>query len=134
MGIIVGPPSFDDPPGCGQALEDVLIEAFVAQATVQALDECVLHWLAGGDVVPADTAILLPTQHHMRRQLGPVVADHQQGGAAPFYDVIEFAHHPATGQRCIHHQRQAFAGEVVHHHKHPKAAAVGQVPLSFIEN
>jgi hypothetical protein len=30
-------------------------------------------------------------------------------------DVIKFALHPQRGQRCVHHQAQAFPGEVVDH-------------------
>jgi len=37
MGAVIGTPSFDDAPGRGQVLEDVLVEAFVAQATVHPL-------------------------------------------------------------------------------------------------
>ena len=31
-GIVVGSPGFDDPPGCGPAQKDMLVEAFVTQA------------------------------------------------------------------------------------------------------
>jgi hypothetical protein len=48
----------------------VRIEALVAEATVQALDEAVLHRLARRDVVPLDLAIFLPLQDRPRCQLG----------------------------------------------------------------
>ena len=41
----------------------MLVEALVAQATIKALDEAVLHWLAGSDVMPFDEAVLLPFEN-----------------------------------------------------------------------
>ena len=41
-------------------MEDVLVEALVAKAPDEALDESVLDRLTWRDVVPADAALLLP--------------------------------------------------------------------------
>jgi hypothetical protein len=38
----------------------VFVEAFVAQAAVEGLDEAILHRFAGRNVVPLDTTFLLP--------------------------------------------------------------------------
>lgn len=62
VGIVVHPPFFDQPASGRQVAEHVLVETFVAEATVQALDEPVLHRLAWHDVMPLDLAILLPLQ------------------------------------------------------------------------
>jgi hypothetical protein len=40
----------------------VFVEAFVAQAAVEALDEAILHRFARRDVVPFDGMLLLPSQ------------------------------------------------------------------------
>jgi hypothetical protein len=40
----------------------VLVEALVTETAIEALDEAVLHGLAGGDVVPLDEAIFLPCE------------------------------------------------------------------------
>lgn len=48
--------------GMAQAVEQVLIEAFVAHPTVKALHEAILHWFARRDVVPINFAVLLPFQ------------------------------------------------------------------------
>jgi hypothetical protein len=37
--VVVDAPRFDDPPGFGERGEDVFIQAFVAQAAIEALDE-----------------------------------------------------------------------------------------------
>ena len=49
-GVIVDPPRLDDGPGRRQAPEQMLVQALVAQAPVQALDKTVLLRLAGRDV------------------------------------------------------------------------------------
>jgi len=47
LGVVVDPPQIERVPGCWQALEQVLVEALVAQAADQALDQAVLHRLQG---------------------------------------------------------------------------------------
>jgi len=42
--------------------EKVLVEAFVAQASVEALHEAILIGLPRGDVMPLDSMVLLPFQ------------------------------------------------------------------------
>ena len=54
--VVVVPAFRDDPPGFGQAGEEMFVEALVAQAAVEALDNAVLDGLAWCDVVPADAA------------------------------------------------------------------------------
>ena len=65
-----------------QVREQVLVEAFVPQASVEALDEAVLHRLAGSDVMPIDLALLLPFQDGVGYQFRAVVRDHHAGIAA----------------------------------------------------
>jgi hypothetical protein len=45
--VVVLQPALDDRARFGQAGEDLLVQAFVAEATVEALDEGVLRRLAG---------------------------------------------------------------------------------------
>ena len=72
VGVVVDPPCFDDPAGLVEVAEQVLVEAFVAQSAVEALDEAILHRFARRDVVPFDAALLLPSQDGVRRELGAV--------------------------------------------------------------
>ncbi len=50
----------------------MLVEAFVGQSAVEALDEAVLHGLAWRDVVPFALSVLLPRQDRVRGQFGAV--------------------------------------------------------------
>ena len=60
--VLVVPPGAEHEPGVGQRGEQRLVEAFVTQATVEALDEAVLHRLARRDVMPFDPPLPRPAQ------------------------------------------------------------------------
>ena len=125
--VVVGPPSIDDPAGLRQAPEQVLVEALVAEASVQALDEAVLLGLAGGDVVPLDSAFLLPAQDGMGGQLGAVVADdHLRPDHAIRRCGRARGRHAVPGERGVDDERQALPGEVVDHDEHPEPSTVRQ--------
>jgi hypothetical protein len=62
VGVVVDPPFFDDLARLLDVGEQVFVEAFVAQAAVEALDEAILHRFARRDVVPFDGMLLLPSQ------------------------------------------------------------------------
>ena len=87
--VIVASPIFDDLPGITVAGEQILIEAFVAQASVEALDETVLHWLTRRDVMPLYSMVLLPFEGGVRGQLCAVA--HWEGCSA----VADGARSPA---------------------------------------
>ena len=60
--VVVVAPCRDQVAGMAQAGEQMLVEALVPQAAVEALDEAVLHGFARRDVVPFDLSVLLPRQ------------------------------------------------------------------------
>ena len=72
VGVVVRSTFLDQPASTRQISEHVLVQAFVPEAAVQALDEAVLHGLAWCDVVPLDPAVFLPLQDRARGQLGAV--------------------------------------------------------------
>lgn len=72
------PPSFDDPLGHVQAAEAVLVQALVAEATVEALKQGFLQRLARRDKVPFHVALLPPGERRSAGQLCAVVADDDQ--------------------------------------------------------
>lgn len=115
FGVVVDPPCFDDPARLRQVGEQMLVEAFVPQPTIEGLDKAVLGWLAGCDVVPFDTVILLPSKDRSRGQLSAVVADDHARTAAALDEPIELASDPDAGQRVVGDEGQAFPAEVVDH-------------------
>jgi hypothetical protein len=52
--VVIVAPECQRSAGVRQAVEDFLVEAFVAQAAVERLDVAILLWLAGIDVMPLD--------------------------------------------------------------------------------
>ena len=58
--VVVVAPDGQFAPGISQAVKDFLVQAFVAQATVERLDVAVLLWLARVDVVPFDAVLVGP--------------------------------------------------------------------------
>src|SRR6266404_1524070 len=67
-------PGFDGRSGLSEAHEDMLVEAFVAQAAVERFHECILHELARRDVVPVEP----PKRPAQQRGTGHRVADAHQ--------------------------------------------------------
>jgi len=55
--------------------ENSLTEQCIPEPTVEALDESVLHWLSGGDVVPLDPCPIGPTKDRIAGELAAIVAD-----------------------------------------------------------
>ena len=70
--IVIVAPGFDIRARLVQADEHVLVQAFIAQAAVEALDECILDRLAGLDVVPGKP-VDRPAQDRNAGQLSAVV-------------------------------------------------------------
>jgi hypothetical protein len=101
----------------------MLVETFVTQPAVEALDEAVLSWLARRDVMPLDIALMLPSQDGARSQFCPVVADHHAGVATYLCDPIEFTRHTDVRERVVDDQRQAFPAEVIDHGQDAELAA-----------
>ena len=58
--------------GIGQAVEDFLVQTFVAQAAVEAFDVAILLRLARVDVVPFDVVRVGPFQDGLAGELGSV--------------------------------------------------------------
>ena len=82
---------FADPTSLLEAGEQVLIEALVAQPSIERLDEGVLQGLTRRDLVLLDVLILLPAKDGERGELGTVVTDHHARPATPFEEAVELA-------------------------------------------
>jgi hypothetical protein len=49
-GVVMPTPAFHDDPGLFERVEDLAVEEFVAQASIEALDVAILPWASGCDV------------------------------------------------------------------------------------
>ena len=76
-GVVVTPPFFERGAGLGEGGEQRLVQELVPQATIEALDEGVLHRLARIDVMPVDLGVGAPA---MRRLFSDPSACSRQPG------------------------------------------------------
>src|ERR1700712_935772 len=69
-GVVIRPPCLDDPSRCSKRREQVLVQALVAQATIERFHKTILLWLSGCDVMPLDARVLTPGQNSVTGQFG----------------------------------------------------------------
>src|SRR6185369_4182113 len=60
--VVIGPPASERDAGLSQRRKQRLIQQFIPQPTVEALDKGVLHGLTRRDVVPCDAVLIGPGQ------------------------------------------------------------------------
>lgn len=73
--VVMSSPGVDLGAGVLQRFEPMLIQAALAVPTVEALDERVLHWLAGLDEVQFHSVVRGPEEHCLAGQFRAVVAN-----------------------------------------------------------
>ena len=71
--IVVRAPVFDEESGFGQGAKPMLVEAVVAQGTIEALDEGVLHRFARMDMMKSNAGALSPEVEGFAGELGTIV-------------------------------------------------------------
>ena len=64
--VVILLPRGDGAAGPRERREQPIVEAFVPEATVEALDIANLHRIAGRDVVPFNSMIFRPGEDHLR--------------------------------------------------------------------
>ena len=107
-GIEIASPVGERLTGVGQRGEQCLVQEFIPELAVEALDEGILGRLARRDVVPCDLLLLCPPQHRHAGEFGSVVADDRRRPAASDDDDVEFADHPLPGQGGVCHEDETF--------------------------
>lgn len=96
--VVVKPPGFDEHLRVCQTDEPMGVETFVPEATVEALDKCVLNRLARSGELQLNLMRGRPLVKHPADQIRPVI-EHNRFRQPPFGDhLIENLDHPGTGQ------------------------------------
>ena len=81
--VVVVAPQGQLSAGIGQAVEDLLVQAFVAQAAIEGLDVAVLLRLAGIDVMPFDAVLVGPLQDRLDRKSTRLNSSHRLTSRMP---------------------------------------------------
>jgi len=113
--------------GLGRRREQRLVQQFIAQPAVEALDGGILHGFARRDVVPVDTALVSPAEDGVAGELAAVVADRHLRLAALHHQPLQLARDAGAGERGVGHQPQALAGAIVDDGEDAEAAAIGKL-------
>ena len=87
--VVVVVPGCDQLPGVAQVVEDVLVEAFLAQPSVEALGEGVLDWLARANEVELDAACMRPRIECAPGELRAVIDDDRLREAVQLAGTVE---------------------------------------------
>jgi hypothetical protein len=96
--VVIGLPASERDAGLGQRREQGLVQQFVPQSAVEALDEGILHGLARRDVMPCDAALIGPLQDGVAGELAAVVADHHLRLAALDHQTLQLPRHAGAGE------------------------------------
>ena len=124
--VVIDPPGFDDAPGITETVEEMLIEALVAQPAVEAFDEGVLCRLSRRDVVPLDAGLTDPSQDRMTGQLRPIVGDDHLRRTPLGDEAGQLPGDPHAGQGDIDDHGQGFPGKVIDNAERAEPAAIAE--------
>jgi hypothetical protein len=117
-GVVVVAPERQVTAGVFQGIEDLLVQKFVAQAAVKALDEGFLLRLALINVVPRDPVFVGTFQDGPTGEPCAVVADNAAELAVNPDQGIQFSGDPGPGQAGIGNQAQVLVAAFVDHSQH----------------
>ena len=113
--VVVVAPQGQRAAGVGQAVEDLLVQALVAQASVEGLDVAVLLRFAGVDVMPFDLVVVRPFQDGLAGELGPVVRNYAGGFSMDPDESVQLSRNPGPRDAGVGDQAEVFAAAVVIH-------------------
>ena len=124
--VIVLPPIGNALPGLRQAQEPLLVQAFISELAVKALDVAVLHRPArlGQDVPHA--MCCGPSHEGPTCELWTVVCSHGQWVASEGGRLVEQACHVLPRDPVVHGNVHALVAEVIGHSQALDAPAIGQ--------
>ena len=111
----------------------MLVEQFVTQASIEALDEAVLLEFARRYIMPCDTLLLRPAEHRTTGELRAVVVDHHFRLASVRNDPIKLPNEQLAGHRYVSEEAYAFAGAYIHDSQDPEPTNISQLVRHKVE-
>ena len=123
-GVIVTSPALDDDLGFTQRIEDLTIEQFIPQASIEAFDVAVLPRAAWFDVSALGTHSGDPVLHRLGHELRAIVGAEMTGHAAQDEEVRQDIDHVDGLELAIDADRQALVGKLIDDVEHAVLAAI----------
>jgi hypothetical protein len=100
-----------------QAVEDLLIEAFVAQAAIERFDVAILLRLSGVDVMPLDAVRGGSLQDRLAGELGAVATDYAGGFSIDPDESVQLSRDSGARDAGVGNQAKVFTATIVVHGK-----------------
>src|SRR5690606_14790336 len=123
-GVVMPTPAFHDDPGLFERVEDLAVEEFVAQASIEALDVAILPWASGCDVGSLRPDGGDPVLHGRGDELRAVVGTDVLRHAAQDEQVGQDVDDVGGVELAIDADRQRPMRELVDHVKHAGLTSV----------
>jgi len=131
--IVILPPRLHEAASIGQPQKPVFVQAFVAEATVEALAVRVLHRLPRINEVQRDLILVSPVLQHVTDQLRTVVQDDLGGERTLVAEAVQDTHDPAPRQTRVNFEDEGFSSKDVNDAEEPDRPAGGQSVLEKIQ-
>ena len=99
VAVIILPPLLDEMPGFCQRHENILVQAFIPQPSVETFHETVICGFAGPTVFQCNTIFLRPFIQGVACELRSIVRKKAAWQAFLQPKALQHLHHPLTGKR-----------------------------------
>lgn len=95
--VVIDPPFFDGPSGVGQIGKPVLVQAFIAELSIESFDEGVLDGLARFDEVKPDAVTVRPFIQRLADQLRAIIDNDSARQLPCLRQALQDPDHPRSG-------------------------------------
>jgi len=129
--VMIAPPA-GDAADLLQTVEDLAIEQFITQASIEALDIAVLPRAAGLDVEGGDTEAAQPSAHSMGDELGAIIGPDMLGRPMLDEQLGQHVDDVVGSEPPQRHHCQALPAELVNDVEHPELASVVRLILDEV--
>ena len=124
--IVVLSPLVGEDPYLAQRIEQVGIEHLLTIASVETLDQAVLHWLSWLTVFNLYMILFAPYLEIGRSEFRSVIYPYCFRSAPKSDQPIKFTYESSRPDRYIDHVPKSFPVEVIHYVQHSEGLSIAQ--------
>src|SRR5690606_1216964 len=131
-GVVMPPPSFDQDLGLGERVEDLSVEQFITQRSVEAFAIAILPWRSGRDVERLHADLGEPLLNRLRDKLRAIVRPYMRGRPTHDEQLGEGRQHVIAPELACDRQRQALPARLVDDRQDPVFAPIMSAALDEV--